>query len=114
MFRLDQKTAIITGGGSGIGKAIATVFAKQGAAVHIIDMDEQGATAVADEITQEGGKAAFHKCDVSKQTEVQQVIDTIANNGPIHILVNNAGIAHIGTAETTAETDFDRLLNVNV
>src|SRR5438046_10575421 len=108
MFRLDQKTAIITGGGSGIGKAIATVFAKQGAAVHIIDMAEAGATAVADEITQEGGKAAFHKCDVSKQTEVQQVMDTIANNGPIHIMVNNADIAHIGNPQKTTATHFEQ------
>lgn len=114
MFRLDNKTAIITGGGSGIGKAIATVFAKQGAAVNILDMDEQGATNVVNEITAEGGKAKFFKCDVSKQADVQQIVDGIAAKGSIDILVNNAGIAHIGTAESTAETDFDRLVNVNV
>jgi 2-keto-3-deoxy-L-fuconate dehydrogenase len=114
MFRLDNKTAIITGGGSGIGRAIATVFAQQGAAVHIFDMDEQGATNVVKEITTAGGKAQFHKCDVSKQTEVKQLVDAIAGSGSIDILVNNAGIAHIGTADSTAETDFDRLVNVNV
>ena len=114
MFRLDNKTAIITGGGSGIGRAIATVFAQQGAAVHILDMDEQGATNVANEITTAGGKAQFHKCNVSKQAEVQQIVDAIAGGGAIDILVNNAGIAHIGNAETTAEADFDRLMNVNV
>ncbi|WP_205508509.1 SDR family NAD(P)-dependent oxidoreductase [Longitalea arenae] len=114
MFRLDNKKAIITGGGSGIGKAIATVFAKQGAAVNILDMDEQGATNVVNEITTAGGKAQFFKCDVSKQAEVQQIVNGIAANGSIDILVNNAGIAHIGTAETTAEADFDRLVNVNV
>jgi NAD(P)-dependent dehydrogenase (short-subunit alcohol dehydrogenase family) len=114
MFRLDNKTAIITGGGSGIGKAIATVFAQQGAAVHIFDMDEQGATNVVNEITAAGGKAQFYKCDVSKQAEVQQIVDGIAANGTIDILINNAGIAHIGTADSTAETDFDRLVNVNV
>jgi 2-keto-3-deoxy-L-fuconate dehydrogenase len=114
MFRLDNKTAIITGGGSGIGRAIATVFAQQGAAVHIFDMDEQGATNVVNEITAAGGKAQFHKCDVSKQAEVQQIVDAIAGGGAIDILVNNAGIAHIGNAETTAETDVDRLVNVNV
>ena len=114
MFRLDNKTAIITGGGSGIGRAIATVFAQQGAAVHIFDMDEQGATNVVNEITTAGGKAQFHKCDVSKQTEVKQLVDGIAGSGSIDILVNNAGIAHIGTADSTAETDFDRLVNVNV
>jgi NAD(P)-dependent dehydrogenase (short-subunit alcohol dehydrogenase family) len=114
MFRLDNKTAIITGGGSGIGKAIATVFAKQGATVNILDMDEQGATNVVNDITAEGGKAKFHKCDVSKQAEVKQLIDGIAATGSIDILINNAGIAHVGTAETTAEADFDRLLSVNV
>lgn len=114
MFRLDNKTAIITGGGSGIGKAIAVVFAKQGAHVNILDMDEQGATNVANEITAAGGKAKFFKCDVSKQAEVKQIVDSIAANGAIDILINNAGIAHIGTADTTAESDFDRLVNVNV
>ncbi|HEX6426954.1 MAG TPA: SDR family NAD(P)-dependent oxidoreductase, partial [Niastella sp.] len=114
MFRLDNKTAIVTGGGSGIGRAIATVFAQQGAAVHILDMDEQGATNVVKEITAAGGKAQFQKCDVSKQAEVQQIVDAIAGGGSIDILVNNAGIAHIGTADSTAETDFDRLVNVNV
>lgn len=114
MFRLDNKTAIITGGGSGIGKAIAVVFAKQGASVHILDMDEQGATNVVKEITTDGGKAKFYKCDVSKQAEVKQIVDGIATSGAIDILINNAGIAHIGTADTTAETDFDRLVNVNV
>lgn len=114
MFRLDNKTAIITGGGSGIGKAIAVVFAKQGASVHILDMDEEGATNVVKEITKDGGKAQFYKCDVSKQAEVKQIVDGIAASGAIDILINNAGIAHIGTADTTAETDFDRLVNVNV
>ena len=114
MFRLDNKTAIITGGGSGIGKAIATVFAQQGASVHILDMDEQGATNVVKEITDAGGKARFYKCDVSKQSEVKQIVDDIAGSGAIDILINNAGIAHIGTADNTAETDFDRLVNVNV
>jgi NAD(P)-dependent dehydrogenase (short-subunit alcohol dehydrogenase family) len=114
MFRLDNKTAIITGGGSGIGKAIATVFAQQGASVHILDMDEQGATNVVKEITEAGGKGKFYKCDVSKQADVKQIVDSIAANGAIDILINNAGIAHIGTAETTPEADFDRLTNVNV
>jgi len=114
MFRLDNKTAIITGGGSGIGKAIATVFAQQGASVHILDMDEQGANNVVKEITAAGGKGRFYKCDVSKQAEVKQIVDGIASSSVIDILINNAGIAHIGTADTTPEADFDRLLSVNV
>jgi NAD(P)-dependent dehydrogenase (short-subunit alcohol dehydrogenase family) len=114
MFRLDNKTAIITGGGSGIGKAIATVFAQQGANVHILDMDEQGANNIVKEITEAGGKGQFYKCDVSKQADVKQIVDGIAANGAIDILINNAGIAHIGSADTTPEADFDRLVNVNV
>ena len=115
MFRLDNKTAIITGGGSGIGKAIAEIFAQQGAFVFILDMDEQGAGNVTQGILDKGGRAAFKKCDVSKQETVQEVIGAIiAEAGAINILVNNAGISHIGTAESTSEADFDRLVSVNV
>lgn len=114
MFSLDNKTAIVTGGGSGIGRAIATVFAAQGSTVHIADLDEN-ARKVAEEINANGGKAFFHSCNVAVQAEVKKVVETIAATaGTIHILVNNAGIAHIGTAETTAEEDFVRLFNVNV
>lgn len=115
MFRLDNKTAIITGGGSGIGKAIAEIFAQQGAFVFILDMDETGAVNVTKGILDKGQRAAFKKCDVSKQAEVKAIIDSIiAEAGAINILVNNAGISHIGTAENTPETDFDRLISVNV
>jgi 2-keto-3-deoxy-L-fuconate dehydrogenase len=115
MFRLDNKTAIITGGGSGIGKAIAEIFALQGASVFILDMDEQGAGNVTKAILDKGHRAAFKKCDVSKQDVVKEVIESIiAEAGTINILVNNAGISHIGTAESTPETDFDRLISVNV
>jgi 2-keto-3-deoxy-L-fuconate dehydrogenase len=111
MFSLKNKSAVITGGGSGIGKAIAVLFAQQGAAVHIIELDKESASATASEIQQSGGAASFHMCDVSKQ---QQVLDTFNAIGQIDILVNNAGIAHIGAAATTPEADFDRVMNVNV
>lgn len=115
MFRLDNKTAIITGGGSGIGKAIAEIFAQQGAFIYIIDMDEQAAGNVTKAILDKGQRAAYKKCDVSKQALVKEVIDSIVSEaGTVHILVNNAGISHIGTAESTPEADFDRLLSVNV
>jgi NAD(P)-dependent dehydrogenase (short-subunit alcohol dehydrogenase family) len=115
MFRLDHKTAVITGGGSGIGRAIAITFAEQGAAVHILDMDETGGNNTMNEIVAAGGKAVFRKCNVAIQQEVKQIIDDIiGQSGSIHILINNAGIAHIGNAENTAEADFDRLINVNV
>lgn len=115
MFDLTNKTAIVTGGGSGIGKAIAKIFAKQGAEVHILDFDEAGAAQTVTEITSDGGKSFSATCDVSNQQQVKEITDNIAaRNGNLDILVNNAGVAHIGTAETTGEEDFTRLFNVNV
>ncbi|RYG05287.1 MAG: SDR family oxidoreductase [Chitinophagaceae bacterium] len=115
MFRLDNRSAVITGGGSGIGRAIANVFAKRGADVQILDMNEAGGNEVVKEITLAGGSATFYKCNVSSQADVKSVVETIIKKiGDIHILVNNAGIAHVGNLEKTAEEDFDRLTSVNV
>lgn len=115
MFDLTNKTTIVTGAGSGIGKAIAKLFAKQGAVVYILDLDEQGTSQAVREIITEGGKVQAIKCDVSNQVQVKEIIKAIAaERGTIDILVNNAGVAHIGNAETTSEEDFNRLLNVNV
>lgn len=115
MFRLDNKTAIITGGGSGIGKAITTVFAKQGAQVYVLDMDEKGSTATVEEINASGGSASFFKCNIASQAEVKNVVEQIvAKHTTIDVLVNNAGIAHIGQADTTSEEDFDRVVAVNI
>jgi len=114
MFRLDNKVALVTGGASGIGLAISKVFAQQGAMVHILEINEKQAQTAVDEITEAGGKAQAHGVDVSKQSQVVDVIDAIAANHPIDILVNNAGIAHIGKAHTTSEDDFDRIVNVNI
>ena len=115
MFSLNGKTAIVTGGGSGIGRAIALLFAKQGAEVYILDFDETGATNVANEIKTQKALAHAVKCDVSNQEQVKNIIQSITNkNKSIDILVNNAGIAHVGNAENTTEDDFNRLFNVNV
>jgi NAD(P)-dependent dehydrogenase (short-subunit alcohol dehydrogenase family) len=115
MFSLTNKTSIVTGGGSGIGKAISTVFSKQGAIVHLFDMDDAGGASTVEEIIKSGGIAFFHHCDVSSQAEVKRITTSIVEkNTGIDILVNNAGIAHVGNAETTNEEDFDRLLRVNV
>jgi len=114
MFSLNNKISIITGGGSGIGKAIAILFAKQGSEVHVLDVDENAALVI-DEINASGGKSFFHKCDLSQQAEVKAVVDSMTSKSEsIHILVNNAGIAHVGTVESTSEEDMNRLFNVNV
>jgi len=111
MFKLNNKSVIITGGGSGIGKAMSVLFAQQGAIVHIIELDYEAALATVNEITTAGGEAFSYSCDVSKQ---QQVIETFGKIGTVDILINNAGIAHIGKADTTSEDDFDRIYNVNI
>jgi len=111
MFSLKGKTAVITGGGSGIGKAMSLLFAQQGALVHIIELDKKSATDTVNEIEANGGKAFQQACDVSKQEQVIAVFEEI---GAVDILINNAGIAHIGRADTTKEEDFDRVYNVNV
>lgn len=111
MFSLKDKKAVITGGGSGIGKAISILFAKQGAAVHIIELTQESAQSAAEEITTLGGKVFSHACNVANQ---QEVIATFEKIGAFDILVNNAGIAHVGKVDTTPEADFDRIMSVNV
>jgi len=111
MFELNHKKAVITGAGSGIGKSIASLFARQGALVHVVDISEAACADAVREIVQAGGQAVAHACDVTRQEAVHAVFGAI---GPIDILVNNAGIAHIGRADNTAEQDFDRVMNVNV
>lgn len=111
LFSLSNKKAAITGSGSGIGLAIAQVFARQGAEVYILDLNETAALEAANSIIAEGGKASAYACDVSNQTQIVEIFQKI---GPLDILVNNAGIAHIGTAESTSEADFDRVININV
>ena len=111
LFSLHNKKAAITGAGSGIGLAIAQVFAQQGAEVYILDLNEASAQAAVQSILDQGGKASAYACDVSNQPQVKAVFQEI---GALDILVNNAGIAHIGNAENTSEADFDRVMNINV
>ena len=107
MFSLQNKNAVITGAGSGIGKSVALLFAQQGATVHLVDINEKQANAVAEEIKAAGGSAFVHIMDVSDQKKVVSIFEQIAG---IDILVNSAGISHIGKADTTSAEDFDRLL----
>jgi 2-keto-3-deoxy-L-fuconate dehydrogenase len=111
MFSLKGKSAVITGAGSGIGKAIAVLFAKQGAHVHIIEVNADAGTGTLEEIESFDGTGTIHSCDVTSQETVLRVLNDI---GDIDILVNNAGIAHVGKADTTSEADFTKVFDVNV
>ena len=115
IFDLGEKVAVVTGAGSGIGAAIARVFARQRARVVVLDRDEAAARRTVDEIGVAGGQATASACDVADGEQVARVFDRIvADEHRIDILVNNAGIAHVGTIERTTEADLDRLYAVNV
>ena len=111
MFSLKNKKAVVTGAGSGIGKAVALMLAKQGASVMVSDINEENANAVVDEIKINGGIAEAMFFDVAKQQDVIYAFDKI---DVLDFLVNSAGISHIGTAENTSEDEFDKVYNVNV
>ena len=111
---MDGKTAVVTGGGSGIGRAIALKFAGSGAAVSILDINQEEAEKVRQEIAQTASDATVHLCDVTSQADVKSKFEEIFRRRRVDILINNAGISHVGTLESTTEADFDRIFQVNV
>jgi 2-keto-3-deoxy-L-fuconate dehydrogenase len=113
-FRLDGKVAVVTGGGSGIGRAIASRFAANGAAVRILDLNLKDAEETVRGIVGNGGHARAFACDVSNQAQVEEIHGHIFARERVNILVNNAGVSHIGGVENTTEGDFDRVFRVNV
>ena len=114
-FNLSGKVALVTGAASGIGRAIAIRLATQGSQVHLLDLNEAAINSVTAEINNQNLNATAHVCNVSSQAEVKAVVSRIATeNSRIDILINSAGIAHIGKLESTAEQDLDRLFQVNV
>ena len=109
---LEGRTAIVTGGGSGIGQAIALLFARRGARVAILDL---AADETVRQLADGGGKGQHFACDVTSQGAVNAAFAaTVSAFGPLDILVNSAGIAHVGTIEGTSEEDLDRVYAVNV
>jgi 2-keto-3-deoxy-L-fuconate dehydrogenase len=115
LFNLNGKVAVVTGGGSGIGRAIATVFGRQGAHVFALDLDRQAASETAEALTAAGGRAEATVCDVSDAASVRTAFDfVVERTRRLDILINNAGIAHVGNIERTPEDEFDRLYRVNV
>lgn len=115
IFDYTNKTTIVTGGGSGIGQAISESFGRQGANVYIFDLNEAGAAETVENIRRAGGLAHAVRCDVSDHPGTADAVRSVlSGSNRIDALVNNAGIAHIGTLETTTENDFDRLFRVNV
>lgn len=111
MFQLNNKVALVTGGGSGIGKEVCKVLAKQGAHVIVVDLNAESAKVTADEITAQGNSAESLALDVTQQTAVTTAFEKL---NALHILVNCAGISHIGNVTTTTESDFEKVFQVNV
>lgn len=111
MFHLNNKIALITGGGSGIGKEVCKVLAKQGAHVIVVDLNADSANSTVAEIIASGNTAEAISVDVTNQLAITIAFEKL--NG-LDILVNSAGISHIGSVTTTNETDFEKIFQVNV
>ncbi len=115
MVDFSGKTVLITGGASGIGLAISQTFAEAGAGVGILDFDETAGDIAANAIREKGGTAQAFACDVSSQKSVEKAVASAKEFlGQANVLINNAGVANIGTATNTNAEDLDRILSVNV
>lgn len=113
-IKFNDKYALITGAGSGIGQRTALKLAEQGAHVVIVDLNIEAANTTKALITELGGKASSYQCDIANNAQVKEVIGAILKEHAIDILINNAGIAHVGNLENTTEDNLDRVYNVNV
>ena len=115
MGRLTDKRALITGAASGIGRATAELFAREGAAVAVVDVDEPGGQAVAQAIQEEGGRAIFVRCDVTSAADCRHAVrEAVDNLGGLDVLFNNAGVIRRATVIDTTEEEWDWVMAVNV
>jgi NAD(P)-dependent dehydrogenase (short-subunit alcohol dehydrogenase family) len=113
--RLSNKVAIVTGGASGIGRATALLFAREGAAVVVADVNQEAGRRVAEEIARDGGRAFFETVDVTRAADCRRVVERAMREfGRIDILFNNAGIIRRATVLEISEDDWDRVMAVNV
>jgi NAD(P)-dependent dehydrogenase (short-subunit alcohol dehydrogenase family) len=113
--QLDGKTALITGGAGGIGRATALLFAREGAAVAIVDLNQEAGRDVTREISAAGGHAIFERADVTHAADCRRVVErTVREFGGIHILFNNAGVIRRASVVEISEEDWDTVMAVNV
>jgi len=112
---LTGKRALITGGASGIGRATALLFAREGAAVAVADVDQANGEAVVREIVERGGRAIFIRCDVTQAADCERAVaQTVGTLGGLDVLSNNAGIIRRAAVPETSEADWERVMAVNV
>ena len=115
MGSLTGKRALIAGGASGIGRATALLFAREGAAISVVDLDEVGSRAVGKEIDHEGSRAIFVPCDVTQAGDCQRAVEqTVRDLGGLDVLVNSAGIIRRANVLETTEAEWDQVMAVNV
>lgn len=113
-FRLNNKVALVTGGASGIGQAIALCFAEHGAAIRVVDLNEEAAQQTVGRITQLGASATSHLCDLTDAARTTAAFKEILGLSRVDILVNSAGVSHVGRLDNTSDEDFERIFRVNV
>ena len=114
MAKFSGKTALVTGAGSGIGHCISLQLAREGAYIVVVDLDKNVANLTLSKITANGGSGEILVCDISNNSDVTAFVKDLLEHRTIDILINNAGIAHIGNVENTTEADLDRIYSVNV
>lgn len=115
MSEFNDKIVLITGAGSGMGKAMAKGFAERGALVVVADLNPEGGQAAVEEITSAGGRAEFRELNVADPDMCHQVVDAVvADHGRLDVLINNAGIGLIKEVEKTTTDEWDRIFAVNV